>query len=524
MKKDEIIIIATTFTVCFMILIFTVMIIKIKNSNDNVASGTEAGTEVSFIASEAIEAVNNTQIDEVVYSSDEIDLVSEDTAVRDVVIENTYVNTQELLPSILNKHEVVLKKNVSTDNFSTSFAGDESATITVEGKAKGNNATEGSVSVLVPASVTLYNVDSFGSGSYNLTVQIAGDNSIIKSIGYSSFDSSIIKLSRTSGYSTTISLARNYVGSGSVKVIVTYYTDGNSTATEAFNITVNVVDMDDGQTKLYDLNGIELFTDEDGKDSAYLKDYAACDFFYGAIKTTGWQTIEGKTYYYDYNSWPVVGNQIIGGIQYTFDEAGVLISENIEKGIDVSLYQKEIDWNQVAASGISFAIIRCGFRGAVSGKLVEDSYFRRNIEGAKAAGIKVGVYFFTQAITEEEALEEADMVLNLCRDYSLDLPIFIDSEEAKNGRANNLNKQDRTKYTKVFCERITEGGQIAGVYASKVWFYDKLNTPELEKYSIWVAQYNNICDYTGKKDFWQYSSTEKINGIEGNVDVDIISK
>lgn len=513
MKKEDIIILATTFTVSFMILIFTVMIIKIGNSTGNTASDTEKETEASFIETEAV-ASTEAAIEEMVFNSDEVNLELEDTAVRSVEIENTYTNTIDLLPSIWNQHEMVQKSNVSTDNFSKSYAGDSSATITVEGK-------NSSASIVVPAEITLYNVDASGSGSYDLTVQIAGDASIIKSIGYSSFDSSVLKLSKTSGGSTKLSRARDYTGVGSVKVIVSYYTDGTSTSTEAFDIEVDIIDMADATTKLYDIKGIELFTDSEGNNPAYLKDYANQDYFYGAIKTTGWQTIAGKTYYYDYNSWPVTGNQIIGGMHYTFDKEGVLISKAIDKGIDVSLYQKQIDWEQVAASGISFAIIRCGFRGAATGKLVEDACFRRNIEGAKAAGIKVGVYFFTQAINENEAREEADMVLALCKDYTLDLPIYIDSEDAISGRANSLDKSTRTRVIKTFCERLTNAGKVAGVYASKTWFYDKLNTSELEQYSIWVAQYNNECDYTGKADLWQYSSTEHINGIEGYVDGDV---
>ena len=193
----------------------------------------------------------------------------------------------------------------------------------------------------------------------------------------------------------------------------------------------------------------------------------------------------------------------------------------MEKGIDVSLYQKEIDWEQVAASGVTFAIIRCGFRGAVTGKLVEDSYFRRNMEGAKAAGIRVGVYFFTQAISEEEAIEEANMVLSLCKNYTLDLPIFIDTENAVDGRANGLDNRTRTNYIKKFCDTIQSNGYTPGVYASKNWYYEKVYAKELENYCNWVAQYSDVCDYEGKKDFWQYSSKEQINGIQGNVDVNI---
>ncbi|MBR5317656.1 MAG: glycoside hydrolase family 25 protein, partial [Lachnospiraceae bacterium] len=167
-------------------------------------------------------------------------------------------------------------------------------------------------------------------------------------------------------------------------------------------------------------------------------------------------------------------------------------------------------------------IIRCGFRGSASGRMVEDSFFRRNIEGAIAEGIDVGVYFFTQAINEKEAIEEADMVLALCKEYELDYPMFIDTEKGPNGRANGLDKETRTRVIKAFCERITEAGHRAGVYASTSWYRNQLNAKELEQYCIWVAQYNVECTYKGKADYWQYTSKGQIAGIEGYVDMDII--
>lgn len=194
-------------------------------------------------------------------------------------------------------------------------------------------------------------------------------------------------------------------------------------------------------------------------------------------------------------------------------------------GIDVSKYQKDIDWNRVAASGVKFAIIRCGYRGSKSGVLVEDPYFKKNIEGAKAAGIKVGVYFFTQAVNETEAVEEASMAVALAKNFGLDYPIFIDSEGAGgNGRADALDKEQRTAILVAFCETVNNAGFNAGVYSSRCWYNDKLDADKLEDYCIWDAEYRSSPLYKGRYDIWQYSSAGTIDGIDTRVDLNISYK
>lgn len=189
-------------------------------------------------------------------------------------------------------------------------------------------------------------------------------------------------------------------------------------------------------------------------------------------------------------------------------------------GIDVSKYQKDIDWEAVAADGVKFAIIRCGYRGSKTGALVEDPYFRRNIEGAKNAGIKVGVYFFTQAINETEAVEEASMVATLCKDYSLDFPVFIDTESA-GGRADNLDKETRTNVVDAFCKTVEGAGYIPGIYSSRCWFYDKLDDSRLQEYVLWDAEYRSSPLYKGNYKLWQYSSKGDIRGIDTRVDLNM---
>ncbi|MCI2046359.1 MAG: glycoside hydrolase family 25 protein [Faecalibacterium sp.] len=191
-------------------------------------------------------------------------------------------------------------------------------------------------------------------------------------------------------------------------------------------------------------------------------------------------------------------------------------------GIDVSKYQGTIDWNAVKASGISFVIIRCGYRGYESGAIVEDARFRANIQGARAAGLRVGVYFFSQAINEQEAVEEASACLNLVSGYGLNYPIFFDSEystSARTGRADGLSKGDRTAAAVAFCETVRNSGYSAGVYASKNWYANQLNYATVSQYCVWNARYGSAPGLSCN--MWQYTSQGTVSGISGRVDLNI---
>lgn len=197
----------------------------------------------------------------------------------------------------------------------------------------------------------------------------------------------------------------------------------------------------------------------------------------------------------------------------------------VELGIDVSKWNKEIDWEIVKAEGVDFAIIRCGYRGSSTGCLVEDPYFYKNIKEAKKAGIKVGVYFFTQATNLVEAVEEASMVITLLDDMELDYPVYIDTEGAGgNGRADNLDAETRTAVVNAFCQTIQNADLDAGVYASRNWYLNNLITEKLRDVNIWLAEYRQTPEYTGKYDMWQYTSSGSVAGIEGRVDLNVSYK
>ena len=199
--------------------------------------------------------------------------------------------------------------------------------------------------------------------------------------------------------------------------------------------------------------------------------------------------------------------------------------ENPILGIDVSHYNGNIDWNQVKNSDVKFAFVRCGYRGySQRGGFAKDKSFEKNMDGALSIGLDVGVYFVTQAITIEEAIEEADWTLNLVKNYDVKYPIVIDTEQANpNERSKDLTKSERTAIIKAYCDRIEEKGYKSMIYSGKYWFKDKLNMSELEGYDIWVAEYTHNQD--GQTSFqhdyaiWQYSDRGSVPGINGIVDV-----
>ena len=198
--------------------------------------------------------------------------------------------------------------------------------------------------------------------------------------------------------------------------------------------------------------------------------------------------------------------------------------------IDVSHHQGDIDWNAVAAYGIDEAIIRIGFRGyGETGNIVEDKKFRQNLEGAYAAGIQVGVYFYTQALNAEEAIEEADFVLNTLgemQNCEITCPVYIDIEdvEGDTGRLDAMmySPYEHTEICRTFCSVIEAGGYQAGVYSNKYWLENKLYADELaQDFEIWLANYNTQTTYAGDYTMWQYSKNGYIPGIPIDVDRDV---
>lgn len=198
-----------------------------------------------------------------------------------------------------------------------------------------------------------------------------------------------------------------------------------------------------------------------------------------------------------------------------------LLSYGISYGIDVSEWQGNIDWEKVAKTGISFAMIRCGFRETVGSEIKEDSLFRKNIEEATKAGLNVGVYFFGAAKTEEEALEEANFTIDLIKNYNLTYPVVYDIESFNEGRLKNVSYSTITDNILTYTETISSYGYETMVYSYKNAFTYMLDTGKLDGKLIWLAHYVDETDYKGNYNMWQYTNEGRVDGITTNVDLNI---
>lgn len=242
------------------------------------------------------------------------------------------------------------------------------------------------------------------------------------------------------------------------------------------------------------------------------------EFEYAVLsELNGWQLIDNNVFYIE-NKLPAKGNKTIGGVKYYFNSYGAQASK---VGIDISSHNGNIDWKKVKASGVDYVILRVGFRGyGEAGTLKLDANFEKNIKGATAAGLDVGVYFYSQAITVQEALEEASVTVKYIKNYKIKYPVYFDTEFS-GGRADKLSKSQRTELAVAFCEAVKKEGYTPGVYASKSFFYDNLVFSKLQGYEIWLAHYTSQTDFKYNYRMWQYTSKGTVGGISGNVDVNI---
>ncbi len=207
----------------------------------------------------------------------------------------------------------------------------------------------------------------------------------------------------------------------------------------------------------------------------------------------------------------------------TYTHSSVFDKCTIINGIDVSKWNGTIDWAKVKADGIEFAFIRVGNRGVFDGKLYEDPTYKYNLKEAIAAGVKVGVYVYSQAITQKEAIEEADFALSRIKKYNITMPVVFDFEyyNGPSGRLYDahLSVSQATAICEAFCKRVEDAGYTGMLYGNPSMFKWSVNADQVaKKYPIWLAHYITETSYTGKYDYWQYSSSGKINGINGAVD------
>lgn len=425
--------------------------------------------------------------------------------------------------------------SVASDGKSATIKGIKAgeATITVTVKDSSNKEQKATCKVKVSAEntelkVSLDKTSSTVFTGNTITLKVTATSAAeIKADGYAwSTDNDKIASIKVAGDKKSVEVTGVKKGDAKITIKVTD-TKGNTVSAEC-KVTVKLNPKDDGETTLKDKDGnsVYILNDKGEYVKATYKDYYTAKKFY--IKTesteykyTGWQTIDGKTYYFDKNGKKVTGDQVIKGAAYSFDSEGVLRSSSGVMGIDVSKWNGSIDWKAVKNSGVSYVIIRCGYRGSSTGAMVVDPKFKANIQGATNAGLKVGIYFFSQAVNEREAVEEASMTLSLIKGYKISYPVFIDIE-GSGGRGDKIDKGTRTAVANAFCKTIQNGGYTAGIYANKNWFETKMNTSSLTGYKLWLAQYATKPTYKATRyDMWQYTSKGSIAGISGNVDLNL---
>ncbi len=202
---------------------------------------------------------------------------------------------------------------------------------------------------------------------------------------------------------------------------------------------------------------------------------------------------------------------------YLTTDAGVAIP-----GIDVSEHQQHIDWEQVKASGIEFVMIRVGWRGQTQGLITEDTLAQEYYAGAKAAGLKIGAYFFSQAISPEEAIDEAEYMLEMIRDWEVDMPLVYDWEPiSPTDRTAVVDSALLTQCVRSFCDTVDDAGYRPMVYFNSFLADTLLQLDDVKDYPFWLALYTHEMDYPHAVEMWQYSCTGQVPGIALPVDLDL---
>ena len=409
---------------------------------------------------------------------------------------------------------------------------DANGKITVKGVAAGDTTvtatvTMGSVTktLNLPVKVTAkmaITLDKTAVTVYSNPKSTATVTATVSGSGTVTASSSDTNIATVSVNGKTITITGVKAGSATITAV---YKEGNSEVKATCTVKVGTSNPREDKTNvLKDTSGRELYV-LDGNNQyilAHYADYYTSSKFYikEATRYTGWQTLDGKVYFFKADGDKVTGEQVIQGAKYNFASDGSLVVGSGTMGIDVSKWNGTIDWNAVKNSGVSYVIIRVGYRGSSQGALIEDPKFKTNIKGATAAGIKVGVYFFTQAVDEVEAVQEASMVLDRISGYKISYPVFLDVE-GSGGRGDAIDSATRTAVCKAFCNTIKNAGYTPGIYANKTWLSSKMDAGALSGYKIWLAQYAKTPTYTGRYDLWQYRSNGKVSGISGNVDLNL---
>lgn len=239
-----------------------------------------------------------------------------------------------------------------------------------------------------------------------------------------------------------------------------------------------------------------------------------------------WQSQQPDTFYYrnmEMAALDGVDRNTYIPQAFVMNENGWISYPDALQGVDVSVYQGEIDWQAVADAGVDFAIIRAGYRGYSQGAIQPDTNFQKNMEGALKAGLDVGVYFFSQATTVREAEEEADYVLEAIRSYPVTYPVVFDWEfiDGQTARTDEMEGEHMTECAKTFCELVQAAGYTPMVYFNQEQGYLYYQLDQLDQFPFWLAEYDEKPDFFYDFDIWQYTHTGTVPGIPGNVDLNL---
>lgn len=213
-----------------------------------------------------------------------------------------------------------------------------------------------------------------------------------------------------------------------------------------------------------------------------------------------------------------------GPMDFQYDRQNYLycLRQDSYPGVDVSAFQGDIDWVRVKNSGIRFAILRVGYRGYESGKLVEDEYIRQNLEKTQEAGMPIGAYFFSQALTIKEVDEEIEFMLNILGDRKLEMPIVLDWEiPTADARTAQMDARTLTALQEYFCKTMAEKGYTPMIYFNWTQGNTLLYLNELESYPFWLALYQDRMTYPYHVEMWQYTASGRVPGIQGDVDINV---
>lgn len=281
--------------------------------------------------------------------------------------------------------------------------------------------------------------------------------------------------------------------------------DGQS-APEGYYVSVTLFNSDNSPVEIYDISAAPMTQPVSGS-------------------RAGWRSENGKTYYEDTDGRYVTGLKSIDGKLYYFNNHGEKASR---LGVDVSCFNNTVNWAAVKAQGIDFAIVRVGGRGWESGLVYTDSMAMDHLRGAKAAGLRIGAYFYSTAVSAVEAVQEASVVVEQLGGMGLDMPVYIDMELSgsyPNGRADLLSTAQRVDIINAFCKTISSSGYAAGVYSGESLLSTSVDYNSIAQYSIWLANYtenNAPPSYPYRYDIWQFTDRGVVSGMGGNVDINVI--